>query len=608
MRTNHIRMISIAAATGIAVLLTGCAKNVGNNEAQPIQENPQTQINQIKPEDITESPSAVETAKITGQTSAPQTEEKMKSPKDILVKVPKSDRSGTVQAVISIGDSEDTVVASFQSNQKAIGIQDSEGNTIYSDENVSGYYSNKKWTKIDSSFKNLWNGIYKSQFEKIATIDEKERYKYTIEYEDTLTPIAGMLCYDEISDFITGSTEISYYIDPDTFQIVRMDAVTDFQGTKTTRLEDASVQEEFDSGFEPGSESESETEPAEISENVMGSVTVIYLPSSTDSVTLKTPVIKDEKPTESKQEKTKNTYNPGAISADKNLYMNSQFDLQVAGKDLFSIDTVKTTELNQKYADQGKGYTEECYGSGTGILLNIISFKSEKEADSALADYVTENSGEDIVSEEDVTIGETIYKTAKATINGAPIKSYAGKKNGRILIMTIFYQAENTVSDFEKQIYSMKDDPFWKQDSWTMSGYTVTTPDGYSIQYDKSSDFFTEFSSKDSDINIFLFNGTSIDSKISEETTADDKSVKETITSEPITLQDGSQMTYLQIKNTDKDYVYYTYIGLRQIDADLMEYYIVSTSADEDYRSLFETISENIQIPAKQEETASVQE
>jgi len=583
-------MIS-AAALAAALTITGCGKK---QDAESQSPSP-VQVQPVKPEEVKIQEEATEAQSETKAAAVKpvqkQTEPKMEDPKDVLVKTAKTDMSGAVQATISMSEGDSEIDASFQANGSAIGIQDKNGNTLYSDKDTNGYYENGTWEKIDSGYADVFSGLYNADFEKTASIDGTQCYKFTRTYDDTITSVAGMLRFSEISDYITGTVEVSYYVDPEEYKLVRVDTATDFQGMR--KLEKQTSEDETEAA---------DGSPQEETENAMGSLVVIFIPTSYDTVSLKAPVIK-EKPKEDIKEEQKDTYAAGTISAENGLYQNAAFDIQIAGKDLFTYDTDKTAQMAQQYKDQKSAYTEECYAAGDGVLLNVISEKTSDDATNTLNEYLKANSSENIQAGDPVSVGNAQYETATATVTNAPIKAYVTVKNGRALVMTLFYQDASAAASFEQQLYTMADDALWVEDSWTLGQYEVKTPKGYSIDYENSGDTFTEFTSTERMVNIFQIYDTDVASETAAETASSNGMTKEIVTNEPVAMNDGNTMTYLVMKAVDQGYTYYIYEGIVQKDTDVIKYYSVSASADEDLRQTYTDFYNNTvsSVPAESE-------
>ena len=579
----HRRRLILAASSAALILgISGCGKQQTKSTEQNLEP--------VKPIMLTERQTETESTEKQTETES-ETEEKEQNPKDVLVKVNREDRSGIVKASIQMEEGNDTVNAAFQSNRNAVGIQDEDGRTIYSDKNESGFYDGK-WIKVDASFADMWKGIYKAQYVGKSEVDGKECFQYDYEIDDTVMPVAGMLCFDGITNFITGTTEFSYFVDPSSGEVMLVKAQTSFRGEKK---EMGSAEET--EGSLSQDETESQTEPQV--KDVSGTISVEFIPQSTDTVSLNAPDIPENQPVTEKQEK-KEHYKAGLIDTSTNVYQNSAFGIQIAGKHLFFFFLGKTAEMDKKYNEEKNGYTEECYGTGDDFLVNCFSQGSEG-AEKVLQKYLEKSGAENIEPSDDIQVGDLAFKTKKAVVNNAPIKAYAAEKGGRTFIMTAFYKNEDSVSSFESHLFTMDEDPTWEEDTAALGGYSITTPKGFRINYGKSGDSFVEFDSGTKAVNVFLVSDGAVDTEVQNETTSDEKTVRETEENEQIQIPDGTMMTYLKVKNTEKGYSYYTYVGIIQKDTDVIKYYAVSSSDKENYRQVYTDFAEK--TAATQQET-----
>ena len=299
-------------------------------------------------------------------------------------------------------------------------------------------------------------------------------------------------------------------------------------------------------------------------------------------------------------------YVTGEILAENNTYKNQTFSLQVIGRDLFVFDTAKTEELKSNYELSGSNYQEEAYGSGEGVIVNISSIKSMgASTETVLKKYLSDSAAEGVQVENNISFAGNQYAVMTSMINQTHTRSYATGVNGRVLIITLYYSEESTVTMFEKNhICNISDTPLWEAATWILEvKYQVTTPNGYSIVQSESGDLFVCMVSSEDEMNIFAIENKSVEEEAASETQTAGTTTRELKTQEDITLNDGSIMKYYVVYNSEPNLNYYTYVGLLQKDTAVIKFYMVSTAGDADYKKIYAEAANSVSVITDSQES-----
>lgn len=529
----------------ISFLVTGCAKR-----KPPVAETEAAPQKIVLTEKQTEPP--------TEKHTEPPTEKKI-SPKDIQVMVPKTTRNGKSEYQITTGSGELTGALTFVSTSDAFLGTVSEDKAFYTGKDGSLSNAGNGWTESESSFMDFWNKFYEAEYKENIELGGVVCCKYTIETEDPVGQVNGIAEMEGYEDVMSGDTTINFYVSSQTNDILRVDGKTTFMGEKNGNSE-------------------------------QGQVAVVYIPNSTETVTIKKPEAVE------KETEIVDDYEPGYISEETNTYKNATFNIQIVGNDLFYFDAYKTEELEDNYKAANSPYVEEAYAQGDGVILNISTTKKNAATASAcLSKYLTDSKAENIQASTPLNVDNTSYITSTATINNTTTKNYCAESDDRVIIITLYYQNEETVAAFESSIYTVDADPFWQEEEWTLEGiYTLKTPKGYSIVNGNSGDLYVTMKSENDELTVFAIADSTIDEEVSEESTTSSNVTRTLITEDQLPLSDGSNATYLVVKNEEPAYKYYTYIGLVQKDANVIKIYLVSTKENADYKQVFTEISNGI--------------
>ena len=560
----HKKMFPVMIILSATVTLAGCSS--------------------ITPQKQTELPEKAEKIIIQDETETqpetqPQTEtEKMYSLKDIQVSVEKTGRKGNIHLQLEDSNGVKEISQNFISTPKAFLSIDDNGSGAYMDEDSSMYEKDGLWLDSEGAYKDIFSFIYSSDCvkEEDTVIDNTPCFHISCDVDDTIGLLLAYCHTNEYSELIEGSTAFNYYINKNTYEIVRVDLSMPFLATAG------------DGSNEKG--------------ELYGTILVTGL--SEEQVTK--PVAEKKADTDKSDIK----YVPGEILAENNTYKNQTFSLQVIGKDLFVFDVAKTEELKTNYEQSGSSYQEEAYGSGEGVIINISSIKSMgASTETVLKKYLSDSAAEGVQQENNISFAGNQYAIMTSMINQTLTKSYATGINGRVLIITLYYTEESTVTMFEKNnIYNISDNPLWEAGTWTLEGkYQITTPNGYSIVQSESGDLFVCMVSSTDEMNVFAIENESVEDEAVSESQTSGNTTRELKEQEDITLNDGSVMKYYVVYNSEPNLNYYTYVGLLQKDTAVIKFYLVSTAGNADYKKIYAEAANSVSVITDSQDSESAE-
>lgn len=500
----------------------------------------------------------------------PQTEQKKEMTlKDVQISIPKTGRIGKGSFQMSNSTGRTDMEYDFKVNGGVCCLIGADGKNAYSDDKSIVFNSDNGWVKEDSSPVNLWDLAYSERCQKLENqvINNAECYRLNVSTDDEIGSLVSICYMNGYSDLVNGSVNVDFYISVETGEILRVDTSMPFMAVK--------------GGVD-----------------VKGELSGSFMTTGNTEETIAIPEV------EMPKEETSD-YMPGEILAEQNAYQNRAFDIQVVGGEFLNFSPEKTDELNVQYQNTGSNYTEEAYGEGNGVILNISSIDAKMAATSdVMGKYLSDSKAENVQPLDTINIGTNVYETATAMINNTQTKTYCTQVGGRVLIATAYYTDENIAAALEESMYGMNDNPYWVPEEWVLEGkYKVTTPKGYSIIRGDSGDLFVCMKSSSDEINVFAIEDSSVDNEIAKETETTGDIIREVAYQDSVTLDSGSPMNYLVVKNKEPGYDYYTYVGLVQIDTATVKTYVVSTSANADYMPLFvETLNSLTSVVTPDEE------
>lgn len=484
--------------------------------------------------------------------------------KEIQLKIPGTGRSGKLKYQIRSADDamEDTIY--FEDSGKCMYGKDANGKEFYAAEKQILYLTENSWRKESVLYENIWNLVYKQNciLKEEISLEEDSCYHLRLEGEEQGTSVLTsiMLCngYKEI---IFGEAIYDFYVEKETCEIKRMDVVVPF-------LADCD-----DSGIQG---------------NLEGS----FLIESTEKIEINIPDMKvvDEK-------LTHKDYDMGTIRFDQNIYRNPLFDLQIYGNKFFHFDEEKTRQLQKQYEEEKAVYREEGYGQGDGIILNVSSKPADEEIQKELENYLCDSNAESVKYTGEIQIGRNLYKSSSATINGTKTKTYAAIVDEAVLYVTLYYNKKDKIAAFEKCLYSMEEFPLWKAEKWILGEkFRFVTPEYYTVSKKESNSLYLCMESDKDAINIFAIRNSSIEDERMKETDNRIGLNREIVEEKTIPFHDTELMTYIVVRNQEKDFEYFTYIGLVEKEDELLKLYIVRSENDTDYSGLYQKIMDSLKI------------
>lgn len=452
-------------------------------------------------------------------------------------------------------------VFSFEVSEDAFHAYD-EGREIYSDSSGTFYYDESQWKSEEGSFYDIWDLVSSSNCVSSGRtkIGEKECYHLSLEDARENTCFYAICALNGYLKTKSNGLQYDFYIGVDTGEIERVDVTMPFTAIK-------------------GKE--------DITGELSASLTTLEI---SQAISVERPEIQIDMGSE-------DITGYGIINGEENLYQNESFNIQILGKDLFVLDEKKTQELKKKYEAIQSPYMEEAYGMGDGIIVSIVTTlcKKNEKAASVIKEYLGGCKAEQVEKADKIKCGDTEYACYTSRINQTNTKTYGTVKDGKALVITIYYSEESILSDFEKEMYGMDEDPAWEPTEWILNKeYSVITPKGYSIVEKDSGELYVCMESSEGEVNVFALEETALDDELSGQTVSAGDVIREQLSKTEVPIGNDTSMLYLSIHNTEGNYEYYTYIGLIQMENDLIEIYAVSAEADRDYTEEFTGIAENI--------------
>ena len=261
------------------------------------------------------------------------------------------------------------------------------------------------------------------------------------------------------------------------------------------------------------------------------------------------------------------------------FYVNDQFRTRIKADDPLAFDTAKTDEMNAAYAKAGLLYVSDAYASCEGGILNVTFIPSggRTEAD-VLNGYLADCSAEDIGVMSQTELGKEQTTFADSLINGTKARTFCRASGNGALVFCIYYNDEKVLEKITSSFMRYDADPNWTEETRQIGGYSVTTPDQYTVDEGVSSDLYTCFVSPDgNEMNIFVMDGTV------EKVVETDAAGSEVVRQETVTSDGGKTARYLEIKGSQDSVEYTAYELLWQGDPDhVVKYAVFSRSEDED--------------------------
>lgn len=496
--------------------------------------------------------------------------EKEITAKDVQLSVSEKAQSGSLQYQISVGTETMEGTMSYQASPEAF-YAAGQDSALYAGSEYSMFRTQNKWIEQGESFQNLFGIVQEdAELKKDASVDGISCYNLQVKNDDIIPVCFSLLYLNGIRDAANSEMDLDFYINKDNGNIIRTEISMPFLGMMKNK----------------------ETE----------GVLTIRLTANEwpDNPQIPKPEVESEQST--------SAYESGSIVEEKNMYRNDEFEIQILGKDLFNFDSAKTQELKEQYVAAGSSYQEEAYASGKNLILNISSIKTELDTEEAMKKYLSDSGASEIKIADLVKVGNSELYCATATINSTKTKSYSVKKSQVSLILTLYYQTDEDIKNFENNVFSTEEDPFWQEDSWTLlDKYTVKTIKGYTIDTGNSGSLFVCMKGSGQEINIFALEDSNLEKEIERQKQSENGEVKELISNTQIPLNnENGSLTYLIIHSTEPDFEYWVHVGLQPVKDDLIEYYAIETKEGVDYSDIFRQFAEGSSVVPGHAESESV--
>lgn len=262
-------------------------------------------------------------------------------------------------------------------------------------------------------------------------------------------------------------------------------------------------------------------------------------------------------------------YAMGRIRSRENIYENACFDVMLLGDGFLVVDEEKTGKLQDQYEPGRSRYYEEAYAKSPDGIVNITTVAKEEDdaAGQIMEEYLSGCGAENIGMEEEAELAGKSVIRRSAQINGAPTYTYLFEEGGAALLLTVYYRNTQAFSALTSCICSVEKDPGWFEDVWEMGNYSITTPEGFYIDPDRSSSLCADIFSTQADVYLLVYEDADIEEERRADLAAGEGhivvSCKEDVISTP--LGDGICLA-MEMQSKDTVYVQYEYLICRGKD------------------------------------------
>ncbi len=302
-------------------------------------------------------------------------------------------------------------------------------------------------------------------------------------------------------------------------------------------------------------------------------------------------------------------YEPGSMSMETNTYVNPFFLMQLNGGDVVMLDKEKAGSIGKDSTSGERQYNEEAYGTCDGGIVNITSVYADSDVSEELilSSYLDDCQAQMKGSIEETKIAGRDACRMSALINDTATYTYCVKEKSIALLITIYYKDSATMEKIMSRIVSVSEDPDWVEDSYFMKEYEVTTPDGFYIDTENSSDVSVNMLDKECDLYIFIYDDASIYEERNADIAGSDMMVTVMENEEPIScvLGEGS---YLTLNVTQDGTSFRQHEFLIQSGEDVLKYIVMSDGSGDDdnrCREVLDMALENTKYWGESDETES---
>lgn len=299
-------------------------------------------------------------------------------------------------------------------------------------------------------------------------------------------------------------------------------------------------------------------------------------------------------------------YVKGTVDAVLNNYISPYFMLQLSGGNVITMDKAMTESLEKGYEDAGSPYHAEAYGSRDGGIVSITSLVLGfgEAPEDALEKYMASTNAADVKDESGQELAGYQAICKSAVINNTQTKTFCLSKGKAVLLITIYYKDDTVLNDIVGRIAKSTDDLDWTADTYRIKSYVFTTPQGYYIDKDNSSDVSLDMVSPQCDLYAFVYTASTVDAEQKNDTTPSGTDVITVESQENISTPLGSgSYTVLSVTQGQSSFKQHEY--LVQCGNDVIKYMSVEPTGSDgsfDYKAALDAAAQNTKI--QQEESA----
>jgi len=298
-------------------------------------------------------------------------------------------------------------------------------------------------------------------------------------------------------------------------------------------------------------------------------------------------------------------YVKGTVDAVLNNYISPYFMLQLSGGNVITMDKAMTESLEKGYEDAGSPYHAEAYGSRDGGIVSITSLVLGfgEAPEDALEKYMASTNAADVKDESGQELAGYQAICKSAVINNTQTKTFCLSKGKAVLLITIYYKDDTVLNDIVGRIAKSTDDLDWTADTYRIKSYVFTTPQGYYIDKDNSSDVSLDMVSPQCDLYAFVYTASTVDAEQKNDTTPSGTDVITVESQENISTPLGSgSYTVLSVTQGQSSFKQHEY--LVQCGNDVIKYMSVEPTGSDgsfDYKAALDAAAQNTKI--QQEES-----
>lgn len=293
-------------------------------------------------------------------------------------------------------------------------------------------------------------------------------------------------------------------------------------------------------------------------------------------------------------------YAKGTVDAVLNNYISPYFMLQLSGGNVITMDKTMTESLEKGYEDAGSPYHAEAYGSRDGGIVSITSLVLSfgESPEDAFAKYMTSTNASDVKDDPEQKLAGYQALCKSAVINNTQTKTFCLSKDKAALLITIYYKDDVVLHDIVGRIAKSTDDLDWAADTYQIKSYVFTTPQGYYIDKDNSSDVSLDMVSPQCDLYAFVYTASTVEAELKNDTTPAGTDVVTMESQENVSVPLGSgSYVVLSVSQGQSSFKQHEY--LVQCGNDVIKYMSVEPVGSDgsfDYKAALDAAAQNTKI------------